>query len=222
MLTVCSDIERGDDKTGVTVLTTVSKMDAGPILSQTDFVLKGDEKATELLSELFEIGTKKLIDDILPNIFKGTVTLTEQDDTAATFAPKLNASEAKVDFSKDTAISVHNKVRGFSEWPGVWTSFTIESPSSNELIRVKLITTRVLEKPSSLPSSSADNDRVVMFQKHEVYGQCLKVQCHDGSTLAILELQPTSKKIMKARDFFNGLRGNKLIWASPPDDEVIL
>lgn len=219
MITLFSNIERGDYKTGVTVLTTVSKMDAGPILSQTDIELNGDEKATELLKELFEIGTKKLIDDILPNIFKGTVTLTDQDDAAATFAPKLNASEAKVDFSKDSAISVHNKVRGFSEWPGVWTSFTIESPSSNELIRVKLITTRVLENTSTLPSS-ADNDRVVMFQKHDVYGQCLKVQCHDGSTLAILELQPTSKKVMKARDFFNGLRGNKLMWASPPDEEA--
>lgn len=195
-------------------------MDAGPLLSQTEFGLNGDEKATELLSELFEIGTEKLIHNILPNLFDGTVTRTEQIDSMATFAQKLVASEAKVDFAKDSAVTVHNKVRGFSEWPGVWTSFNIEDPSCTtiESIRVKLITTRLLEnKLCTMPSSNSD--RVVLFLKHSVYGHCLKVQCHDGSTLAILELQPTSKKVMKARDFVNGLRGNKLVWVSPPEDD---
>ena len=34
--------------------------------------------------------------------------------------------------------------------------------------------------------------------------------CGDGSRLAIEELQPVGKKVMRAKNFFNGLRGRKL------------
>ena len=60
-------------------------------------------------------------------------------------------------------------------------------------------------------------DKAVRFIKHEKFGYYLEISCHDGSSLGILELQPTSKKVMKARDFMNGLRGNNtLIWVTPP------
>ena len=44
-------LEAGDKKSGVSVLWTVSKMDAGPIAAQYECDLVGDEKAPEFLNE---------------------------------------------------------------------------------------------------------------------------------------------------------------------------
>lgn len=40
------------------------------------------------------------------------------------------------------------------------------------------------------------------------------VRCGDGSVLALLELQPVGKKVMKAKNFFNGLRGRTLSYVA--------
>ena len=106
----------------------------------------------------------------------------------------------------------------FSDWPGVWTTFQIVNPSlstEGEIVRVKLITTIVLNETKE----KSKVDKTIRLVKHEKLGYYLELNCYDGSSLGIVELQPTSKKVMKARDFMNGLRGNNtLIWMSPPPD----
>ena len=42
----------------------------------------------------------------------------------------------------------------------------------------------------------------------------LSIVCGDGSILGILELQPPGKKIMDAKSYINGLRGQTLRWKS--------
>lgn len=51
-------LERGDLKTGVSILFTVLKMDAGPIVKQVVKELNGSEKSMELLQEMFTLGTQ--------------------------------------------------------------------------------------------------------------------------------------------------------------------
>jgi methionyl-tRNA formyltransferase len=68
-------------------------MDAGPILSQTKYNLNGDEKCTELLDTLFTLGTENLL-TVLPHVFDKTVKNVEQDESMATYAPKLNVSHS--------------------------------------------------------------------------------------------------------------------------------
>ena len=87
--------------TGVSVLTTVSKMDAGPILSQTTLKLDGNEKATDLLDKLFQIGTNDLL-ALLPRIFDKSVKLTEQDESKATAAAKISVSTLNLFLIFDT------------------------------------------------------------------------------------------------------------------------
>jgi len=40
----------------------------------------------------------------------------------------------------------------------------------------------------------------------------LELVCQDGSVLNILELQAPGKRVMTARDFWNGLRTKSLRW----------
>ena len=80
---------------------TVLKMDAGPLVKQIVKPLQGDEKAPEILTEMFAVGTNELI-DVLPSVFDGTITISNavaQDHTRSTNATKLSVEEAKIDFA---------------------------------------------------------------------------------------------------------------------------
>ena len=66
-------LEAGDKKSGVSVLWTVSKMDAGPIAAQYECDLVGDEKAPEFLTDMFAVGTLRI--KIFPLVNKIFVSL---------------------------------------------------------------------------------------------------------------------------------------------------
>ena len=98
----------------VTVAFTVLKMDAGPVLRQETRALSpGDEQGPELLLELFETGTRLLI-DALPSVWDGSFEATPQDEAAATPAKKVQKEEAELDLSTLSAEAAHNRVRAFA------------------------------------------------------------------------------------------------------------
>ncbi len=214
-------LQNGDNSTGVTLLETVSKMDAGPILFQYERILNGDEKVTDLLPELFTIGTNELL-KMLPSVFDGSVSKRFQDESKVSLAEKLDVNESRVDFSIDSARTIHNKVRGFSDWPGVWTKFQVKSSSSDsesfsDNVRMKLITTTVIDDASGARANSSRSSAVHLVT-HSKYGFVLEAVCGDGSKLGIVELQPEARKTVKARDYMNGLRGGQLYWAPTCQD----
>jgi hypothetical protein len=55
--------------------------------------------------------------------------------------------------------------------------------------------------------------------KHKVNGKdvpVLRVVCHDGSVLGIVEVLPPSRRVMNVQDFINGLKGDRSIrWVTP-------
>lgn len=205
-------LEAGDTISGVSVLFTVQKMDAGPIIKQQICALTGLEKAPDFLAQMFTVGAGLLL-DALPSIFSGQVqdTLIEQDEAEASSADKLSPLEARTDFSVLSAGKVHNKARGLAGWPGVWSTFAIslEGESDSAPQRIKIISTLVLEATLSPLTREVT---VVKEGKNDI----LRVVCGDGSVLGILELQPPGKKVMAAKDFVNGLRGANIQWTVPP------
>lgn len=69
-------------------------MDAGPVVKMVEKTLSGDEKSSQILSEMFQVGTKELI-SALPSLWDGTIKKVEQDESDATHAPKMNSTEAR-------------------------------------------------------------------------------------------------------------------------------
>lgn len=105
-------LENGDTVTGVTILFTITKMDAGPIISQEKYYLTGQEKATELLPTLFKMGTNLLIKN-LPQIFDQSIQIYPQDERLATKATKLSMeNDSIINFENLSANQIHNHVRG--------------------------------------------------------------------------------------------------------------
>lgn len=208
-------LQNGDQVVGVTILKTVQKMDAGPILYQETLTLKGDEKYTKLLSQLFRIGTVALV-DLLPTIWNNSIYLKYQNESEVTHAPKLTYDEGRLRVSNLSALSIVNHIRGFSDGPGSWIGLCrsdMEKKEEIPLKKTKLIDAKVLDVGQvgdhalHLPE---DNEvKLMRIGKEDV----LVLRCGDGSALAILQLQPEGKSVMSAKAYHNGVRGGTVSWS---------
>lgn len=194
-------LEKGVKETGVCVLYTVLKMDAGPVLTQRRRVLKGHEQAPSLLEELFATGTDALL-EVLPKVWNGSIEMMEQEHELATHAPKISKEEARLSFTENAQI-VHNRVRAFAGWPGTWGDFLIKGDKGVEDVRLKIVESTVIRPMGGMCLGVHD----VTFD--DEIG-CIAITCDDGSRLGALTVQPPGKKAMDARSFWNGLRGKNV------------
>ena len=205
-------LEAGENPVGVSVLFTVSKMDAGPIVCQETAEIDENDTATTVLPFLFDIGTKSLLNKALPDVLSGKVTMEtgsiQQDEGLVVNASLIDASEAELKVWEESARTCHNKARGFSMWPGTFMYFKIGDESDSESVKVKVAETRVLE----MEENEQLTDTVELGPKK---GDGLRVVCYDGSVLELLQVQPATRKVMDAKSFVNGLQGQSLKWVKP-------
>ena len=112
-------IVRGDTVTGVTVMRMVEQMDAGPILFQTEEPIDPEETASDLRMRLSEIGAEALV-EALVLLEAGMIEELEQDESRATYAPKVDRATARVDWVGEP-VAVSNFIRGMDAVPGAWS-----------------------------------------------------------------------------------------------------
>jgi methionyl-tRNA formyltransferase len=202
-------LEAGDNPVGVSVLFTVSKMDAGPVIAQKEYTIDENDQATTVLPLLFDIGTNILLEAI-PHVLSGKITMetaTPQDESLVTDADMIDASEAELRVWEESALTCHNRIRGFSMWPGTFLYLQI---GDDEPSKIKIAATRVLPETAE-PTS--------MLELGETKGDGLRLVCGDGSVLEILQLQPVTRKLMDAKSFMNGVQGKTVQWVKPPTEE---
>ena len=180
----------GDTETGVTIFRLDSGMDTGPILSTLSTQIGFSETAGELLSRLAEL-SRSLLSESLPLIYSGTFELQEQSGVASS-APKPTREEARLDFTKP-AKQLENTVRGMNPEPMAWCA------AGEETLRVVCA---VENRSASLDSTLASAPIAsIISADGKVF-----VVCGSGSALELIEVQPSSKRAMPARDWFNGNR----------------
>ena len=105
----------GDERTGVTIMQMEKGLDTGPMMAVLPAEV-GGKTAGELTTELAEIGAQLVVRvlGLLPAV--GRIP---QNDANATYAPKIEKSEAKLDFTKSAA-EVERQVRAFNPAPGAY------------------------------------------------------------------------------------------------------
>jgi methionyl-tRNA formyltransferase len=112
-------IVRGDAVTGVTVMRMVEEMDAGPILFQTEEPITREETASDLRMRLSEIGAEALV-EALVLLEAGVIEEREQDESQATYAPKVDRATARIEWAQPS-VAVENFIRGMDAVPGAWS-----------------------------------------------------------------------------------------------------
>jgi methionyl-tRNA formyltransferase len=112
-------IIRGHERSGVTIMRMVREMDAGPILAQLSIDLDDETTAGELSMVLSELGAELLI-ETLAAMESGQLRERDQDNDAATYAPKLDKTMARLDWTSP-ATDLARWVRGCDPRPGAWS-----------------------------------------------------------------------------------------------------
>jgi len=109
----------GDKITGLTLILTANKMDAGPILSQASVRLSGSETSSILKEYLGKIGSTLLLNSI-PYYLAGDLIPIPQEEKSATYSRLFIKEDGFVDEGTST-IDLDRKIRAFDIWPKVYT-----------------------------------------------------------------------------------------------------
>ena len=112
-------IARGHAATGVTVMRMVTEMDAGPILAQAEVPIGRVDTVALLSRRLSGLGAD-LVAETLARLEAGAVDEIEQDHAAATYAPKVDRTAARIDWTGESR-AVGCLIRGMDDVPGAWT-----------------------------------------------------------------------------------------------------
>ncbi len=114
-------IRAGDAESGITIMRMDAGLDTGPMLTQRAIPLAADETAETLHDKLSALGADLLI-ETLPAYLRGEIPPQPQNDTLATFAPRIDKSEGRIVWS-DSAAAIERQVRAFTPWPGTFTGW---------------------------------------------------------------------------------------------------
>ena len=171
-------IQAGDEQTGVTIMQMELGLDTGPMLMKVATPISA-KTTGELHDELAELGASLMVETLaaLP-----TLNAQPQDDALATYAPKIDKAEARLDFTKPAAV-LEREVRAFSPFPGSW--FELDGA------RIKLLRAEMVEGTGT-PGTVLDDQHTIA--------------CGEGAIRPVT-LQRAGKPAMALADF---LRGNPL------------
>lgn len=194
-------ILQGDKRTGVTIMKMEEGLDSGDMISKAETEI-GDKNFKDIHDELSLMGAE-LMAETLTLIENGQAKYEKQDESIATYAPRIEKKDGAVDFTK-SAFHIQQKIRAFDPWPGafcrynganmkLWKAVALrDNVGDNQDAGVKP-EKRTLKEAVPGAVLSADSTGII-------------VKCGEGY-LNIEELQLPGKKRVRVADF---IRGHKI------------
>ena len=173
-------------KTGITILNTVRKVDAGEIILQKEIDVLPYETNGELFERMSRLGADAVC-EALHLIETGKDVYTPQAEEEATFCSNITAEQEHIDWSQ-SASDVINLVRALNPTPAAWTLCCGK--------RLKIFALR----PCEGDFHGAAGEVVECGKK------TLAVMCGDGKAVSVVELQAENARRMDIVSFLNGRR----------------
>lgn len=112
-------IQAGDEETGITVMQMDAGLDTGAMLARAPVAIADDMSAGQLHDALAAVGAP-LLTKVLDSLDAHLAAAEKQDDKLATYAHKIEKSEAEIAWGVDAA-SIDRQIRAFNPFPGCWT-----------------------------------------------------------------------------------------------------
>ncbi len=178
-------IAAGDEETGITVMFMDEGLDTGDILLQSRLTIEPDETGGSLHDRLAEVAPGALL-EALGLLTAGRAPRTPQDAALATYAPKLERADGRIDWS-ETAETIERKIRAFDPWPGAFGSLADAHGKPRQL---KIFRAAVVAGGGDPGSLTRPNGTIF-------------VATGSGS-LRLDEVQLEGRRRMSATEFFRG------------------
>ncbi|KQL54681.1 methionyl-tRNA formyltransferase [Heyndrickxia shackletonii] len=178
-------ILQGKEKTGITIMYMVEKLDAGDIISQVEVPITDNDNVGSLHEKLSKAGAV-LLSETLPRLLKREIHPIKQDEALATFASNIKREQEKIDWSRNGE-EIYNHIRGLHPWPVAYTLL------DGEVLKIWW-GEKVSMKETCHPGTIVD-----------ILKDGIVVSTGNSTAIKITELQPSGKKKMPAVQFLNGV-----------------
>jgi methionyl-tRNA formyltransferase len=201
---------RGDDITGATTFLIVKELDAGPVFGTLTEPIRPTDTSGDLLGRLAVSGAELLV-RTLDAIEDGSVRAVPQPADGVSFAPKLTAADARVDW-KLPAYLLDRQVRGCTPDPGAWTDYDTGESGTGQSGTGQSSTGRLKLWPVTLAAGAGLASGGTGLAPGELRIDRNAVYAGTGTIPVRLgDVQPQGKRRMPAADWARGLRA-----AAPP------
>lgn len=199
-------IINGEKQTGVTTFFLDHDIDTGRIIMQEPFEIKDEYNVEDVYDGLMKLGADiavKTIDKIIEG--DGKVDSLPQDEMIQTdkelhAAPKIFKETCRINWD-NTAVNIHNFVRGLSPYPGAWTNMS--APDGKNTVLKIFKTAR-----TTIPCNGKPSGTIMVYD-----GKMLVATNDCWLNLDCIQL--SGKKRMDAKAFINGFReleNHKLVY----------
>ncbi len=178
-------IMAGDAETGVSIMSLVEELDAGPVCSSQAVPIGPAETYGSLASTLEQIGGEMLVEAL-----NDPRTYGSQDEDGVTYAEKITAVDRTLDAKNSDATKLDRVVRALT--PHIGARFEL---SDSEFLGIRESAVTDLSGPA--PGALGVSDGHLMLG------------CAEGSVLELLVVQPPGGRAMDAAEYLRG-HGNSL------------
>jgi len=159
-------IINGEEKTGVSTMYMDEGLDTGDIILQKEIDLNDEITAGELHDKIMYMGAD-LLKDTVNMIESGNAPRAKQVDAESSYAPIMDKSLGKIDFSK-SAKEIHNLVRGVNPWPSAYTNYDGETM---KVWKTKITVEDSTKEPGTIIEVNKDGikvctkDKIILFEE---------------------------------------------------------
>jgi methionyl-tRNA formyltransferase len=181
-----ASIVAGDRETGITTMHMSEGLDTGDIILEHSISIGHRETGGSLHDRLAVLGPE-ILEPTIAKLVEGTAQRIKQDETLASYAPKLERDSGRIDWTQ-SAFYLDRLIRAMNPWPGAYT--VLNSPEGPRRLKLH----RVLPM-HRLPGKPA------VVTHHVRRG--IVVGTGAGSLL-LLEVQLEGKRRMSAAEFLRG------------------
>ena len=168
-----------DKETGITIMKIAEQLDTGPICNTYKMNLENNLNAQDISEQLSSLAAENILDNI-DNILDDKAKFIEQNHAQATYAPKIQKLEGKINWDEN-ALNIIGKINGLYPVPGAFFIFKGE--------RYKILKADI--------SNGIGNPG-------EVVSDYLEVACGNRQSIKIKEIQRQGKKPQNIGEFMLG------------------
>ena len=193
---VAAAILAGDVEAGASIMVVVRALDGGPVAARVTTPVVPLDTTGTLTDRIAELGAHAML-EVLPRWVGGDHRAEPQDESLATYAPRLAKSDGVIDWSQPAEV-IWRRVRAFAPWPLATTTYLDATLTVHEAWP---LASRLDGAPGTVLAGDSSMLDTVLGDRRAL----AVVACGEGA-LALLRVQRPGKRALDIEEYLRGDR----------------